>query len=87
MNKISTLAMRDNEIFWELKLTVGLDLGDRASLTASWLRQAPCSQAQESSEQGMKSRATPSQQKGKACVPEYNEGFGSARRTARRPLS
>jgi hypothetical protein len=39
VNKISALAMRDNEIFWELKLTVGLDLGGRAGLTASWLRQ------------------------------------------------
>jgi len=26
------------------------------------------------------------QQTGEACVPEYNEGFGSGRRTARRPL-
>ena len=31
MKKISTAAMRGNEIFRELKLTVGLDLGDRAS--------------------------------------------------------
>ncbi len=31
MKKISTVAMRGNEIFRELKLTVGLDLGDRAS--------------------------------------------------------
>ena len=31
MKKISTVAMLGNEIFRELKLTVGLDLGDRAS--------------------------------------------------------
>ena len=31
MKKISTVAMRGNEIFRELKLTVGLDLGDQAS--------------------------------------------------------
>jgi len=31
VKKISTVAMRDNEIFWELKLTASLDLGDRAS--------------------------------------------------------
>ncbi len=31
MKKISTMAMRGNEIFRELKLTIGLDLGDRTS--------------------------------------------------------
>ena len=31
MKKISTVAMRGNEIFKEPKLTIGLDLGDRAS--------------------------------------------------------
>ena len=31
VKKISTVAMRGNEIFRELKLTVGLDLGDRAN--------------------------------------------------------
>jgi len=31
VKKIGTVAMRGNEIFRELKLTVGLDLGDRAS--------------------------------------------------------
>jgi hypothetical protein len=31
VKKISAVAMRGKEIFWGLKLTVGLDLGDRAS--------------------------------------------------------
>jgi len=31
MKKISSVAKRGNEIFMEPKLTIGLDLGDRAS--------------------------------------------------------
>lgn len=31
MKKISTVALRGNEIFKRLKLTVGLDLGERTS--------------------------------------------------------
>ena len=40
MKKINTVAMRGNGILRELNLTVGLDLGDRAAITASWMRQA-----------------------------------------------
>jgi hypothetical protein len=38
MKKISTVAKRGNKIFKEPKLTIGLDLGDRTSITASWMK-------------------------------------------------
>jgi hypothetical protein len=39
VKKISTVATSGGEIFNEPKLTIGLDLGDRSSHYAFWMRQ------------------------------------------------
>jgi hypothetical protein len=41
MKKNSTVTTKRNEIFKEAKLTIGLDLGDRAGRSAAMLKVSP----------------------------------------------
>jgi len=42
MKKISTVVTRQSKNFREQKLTIGLDLGDRWTWYACWMKQGKC---------------------------------------------